>query len=160
MGHVITLGLDRDAPQIIRVRELREICLDNGAFMIMCHPFRYFPGPSNFLFGNLREAEGLSVEEMAQHPFFSLVDAVEVLNAGCTDRENRLAQEVAQHLNMPTTAGGDAHWPMEIGRRFANLFERDVTSDEEFLEEMKAGRVSPARRVDGVFVPLEESVKP
>ncbi|MEE8369592.1 MAG: hypothetical protein V3S00_02350, partial [Dehalococcoidia bacterium] len=42
MGHVITLGLDRQMPQIIRVRELREICLDKGAFMIMCHPFRYF----------------------------------------------------------------------------------------------------------------------
>ena len=71
-----------------------------------------------------------------------------------------MAQEVAYYLKMPTLAGSDAHWPMEIGRRFANLLERDVTSDEEFLEEMRAGRISPAQRVDGVFVPLEEPAKP
>ncbi len=160
MGHVITLGLERQVQGIIRVRELRQVCQDKGAYMIMCHPFRYFPGPSNFLFGNRRQSDGLSLEEMAGHPFFSLVDAVEVLNGGCTDRENRIAQKVAGHLKMPATAGGDLHWPMEIGRRYANLFEKDITTAEEFLEEMWAGRFSPALRVDDTFVPLEETVKP
>jgi len=160
MGHIITLGLDRGVQRITKARELRQVCQDNGAYMVMCHPFRYFPGPSNFLFGNRREAEGLPVEELAEHPFFSLVDAVEVLNAGCTDRENRVAQEVARCLGLPGTAGSDAHWPMEVGRRYATVFEKELVSEEEMLEELQAGRFYPAQRVDGVFVLLEEAVKP
>ena len=160
MGHIIVLGLDRGVRGVAKARELRQLCQENGAFMIMCHPFRYFPGPSNFLFGNRRDADGLPVEELAEHPFFSLVDAVEVLNGGCIDRENRLAQEVACYLGLPGTAGSDAHMPMEVGR-YATVFEKELASEDDLLAELRAGRFYPAQRAEpGVFVPLEEVVKP
>ncbi len=158
MGHVIVLGLDRDVRGISRVRDLRRVCRERDAFMILCHPFRYFPGPSNFLFGSRRDAESMSIVELAEHPFFSLVDAVEVLNGGCIDRENRLAQEVARHAGLPGVAGSDAHMPMEVGR-YATIFEKDLTSEEEMLAELRAGRFRPAQRVQpGMFEPLEEAV--
>jgi predicted metal-dependent phosphoesterase TrpH len=160
MGHIIVLGLDREVRGIARARELRQTCLDYGAYMILCHPFRYFPGPSNFLFGGRRDAQELPVEELAEHPLFHLVDAIEVLNGGCVERENALAQEAARALGRPGVAGSDAHMPMEVGR-YATLFEKELASEEEMLAELRAGRFQPARRIEpGVFEPLEQTVQP
>lgn len=146
MGHIGVLGLPHEVRGIHRVRDLRAACREYGAFMVLCHPFRYFPGPSNFLFGNQRDAQSLSPADLAEHPLFSLVDAVEVLNGGCIERENRLAQEVAEHLGLPCTAGSDAHMALEVGR-FATLFEKELESEEDMLSELRAGRFRPVRRI-------------
>jgi len=160
MGHIVVLGLDPGVRGIHRARDLRAACQEYGAYMVLAHPFRYFPGPSNFLFGNRRDAQQLSLEEMAEHPFFSLVDAIEVLNGGCIDRENGLAQEVAGRLGLPATGGSDAHMPMEVGR-YATGFEKELESEEDMLAELRAGRFYPVQRgmVTGSFVPLEEAVR-
>ncbi len=160
MGHIIVLGLDREVRGLARVRDLRRACEENGAYMIVCHPFRYFPGPSNFLFGVRRDADGLTAEVLAEHPLFDLVDAIEVLNGGCIERENELAQEVAQVLGRPGVAGSDAHMPMEVGR-YGTVFERELESEQDMLAELRAGRFQAARRLEpGVFEPLEQTVRP
>lgn len=159
MGHIITVGLGREVEDIGRARELREACDEVGAFMILCHPFRYFPGPSNFLYRMRRDIHSESpLEDLAGHPVFSLVDAIEVLNGGCTERENQMAQEVARYLGLPGVGGSDAHMPLEVGR-YVTLFERDLSSEEELLAELRAGRFQPARRLKpGVFTRLGEPV--
>jgi len=158
MGHIVVLGLPAGVKSIHRVRDLRLACQDYGAYMVLCHPFRYFPGPSNFLFGNRREAQQLPVEELAEHPFFSLVDAVETLNGGCIERENKLAQDVAGHLRLPQTGGSDAHMPLEVGR-LVTIFEAEIESEQQMLEEMRAGRFHAGRRIEpGVFEALGEKV--
>ncbi len=160
MGHIIVFGLDREVRGIARARDLRRACQENGAYMVLCHPFRYFPGPSNFLFGGRRDAQELSLEALAEHPLFELVDAIEVLNGGCIDRENALAQEVARVLRKPGVAGSDAHMPMEVGR-YATVFEKNLESEEDMLAELRAGRFQPARRLEpGVYEPLEQTVRP
>ena len=159
MGHIIVLGLDRSVRGLARVRDLRAACEENGAYMVLCHPFRYFPGPSNFLFGGHRDAHELPAEELAEHPLFHLTDAIEVLNGGCIERENTLAQEVATVLERPGVAGSDAHMPSEVGR-FATVFEKDLESEDDMLAELKAGRFLPARRVQaGVFESLAQTVR-
>jgi len=85
----------------------------------------------------------MPVDELAEHPFFHLCDAIEVLNGGCIERENKLAQDVANHLKKPQTGGSDAHMPLEVGR-FATIFEKDLESEEDMLAE-DAGRPLPAR---------------
>ncbi len=160
MGHIIVFGLDREVRGIARARDLRRACQENGAYMVLCHPFRYFPGPSNFLFGGRRDAQELRPEALAEHPLFELVDAIEVLNGGCIERENALAQEVAGVLGKPGVAGSDAHMPIEVGR-FATVFERNLESEEDMLAELRAGRFQAARRLEpGVYEPLEETVRP
>jgi predicted metal-dependent phosphoesterase TrpH len=159
MGHIIVLGLPPDIKGIHRASDLRRACQDYGAYMILAHPFRYFPGPSNFLFGEKREAQLLTIDELSAHQFFSLVDAVEVLNGGCIDRENRVAQDVAQHLGLPMTGGSDAHMPLEVGR-YATVFEKDLESQEDMLAELHAGRFRPAQRVNlGEYQALELAVR-
>ena len=125
MGHVTTFGLPREVRGIHRARDLRNICDDYGAYFVICHPFRYFPGPSSLLFGHRRDQQSMPLEELAEHPVFSLADAIEVLNGGCIDRENRLALEVG---------------------RYGTLFEKDLESEEDMLRELGAGRFQPARR--------------
>jgi predicted metal-dependent phosphoesterase TrpH len=160
MGHIVVLGLGREVRDIARARDLHRVCQEMGGYMMLCHPFRYFPGPSNRLFGGHRDAQDLSPEALAEHPLFHLVDAIEVLNGGCIERENALAQEVAWVLGKPGVAGSDAHMPMEVGR-YATVFEKELESEEEMLAELRAGRFQPARRVEpGVFEPLEQSVRP
>ncbi len=160
MGHIIAFGLDREVRGIARARDLHRACDENGAFMVICHPFRYFPGPSNRLFASRRDAHELSAEGLAEHPLFQMVDAIEVLNGGCIERENALAQEVARVVAKAGVAGSDAHMPMEVGR-YATLFEKELESEEQMLAELRAGRFQPARRdQSGAFETLEQSVRP
>ncbi|GBD14243.1 hypothetical protein HRbin25_00113 [bacterium HR25] len=155
MGHIISVGLSPEVAGIRTARDLHEAARAYGAFLILAHPFRYFPGPSSLLFGHVPNARELSIEELAKHPVFELVDAIEVLNGGCLEGENRLALEVARYLGKPVVAGSDAHAPMEVGL-YATLFDVEVRSLEDLLEALRAGRFRPARRQDGVFVPITE----
>jgi predicted metal-dependent phosphoesterase TrpH len=153
MGHIGVFGLPADVKGLRYASDLRRACDDYNAFMVMNHPFRYFPGPSSLLFGDRWREQVLPLNELVQHPVFGMVDAVEVLNGGCIDRENKLAHDVASRLQLPTIGGSDAHMPLEIGR-FATAFDAEVTSEQEMLAELKAGRFRAVRRVEpGVFVP-------
>jgi predicted metal-dependent phosphoesterase TrpH len=158
MGHIGVFGLPATVKGIRHVSDLRRAVEDHNGFMVMNHPFRYFPGPSSLLFGDRREAQLLSIEELAGHRVFSMVDAVEVLNGGCIERENNLARDVAGHLGLPLIGGSDAHMPLEIGR-YATQFEAEITSEEQMLEELRAGRFQAVRRTNpGVYEPLGEAV--
>jgi hypothetical protein len=158
MGHIGVFGLPPDVKNLRYASDLRRACQDYNGFMVINHPFRYFPGPSSLLFGDRWRAGDLTIEDLATHPVFSLVDAIEVLNGGCIERENRLAMELAAHMGMPTVGGSDAHMPLEVGR-FATLFEKDLQSEAEMLEELRAGRFRAVRRVEpGVYAPVEEAV--
>jgi hypothetical protein len=157
MGHVGVVGLPPEVKGIRYVSDLRRAAGEYGAFMIINHPFRYFPGPSSLLFGDRWRME-LTLDELTRHPVFELVDAVEVLNGGCIDRENRLALDVATQLGLPQVGGSDAHMPLEVGR-FATQFERDLNTEEEVLQELHAGRFQAVRRIEpGVYAPLEDPV--
>ena len=151
MGHVGVFGLPQNVGNLRYASDLRRACRDYGAFMVMNHPFRYFPGPSSLLFGDRWRAGDLPVEELAAHPVFSMVDAIEVVNGGCIERENRLAMEVAAHLGLPTVGGSDAHMPLEVGR-YATRFQAEITNEKQMLEELIAGRFEAVRRVEpGVY---------
>ncbi len=158
MGHVGVFGLPGDVKNLRHVSDLRRACEQYNAFMVMNHPFRYYPGPSSLLFGDRWREQHLPLEEVCAHPGFSMVDAIEVMNGGCIERENKLACDVANHLGLPTVGGSDAHMPLEIGR-YATMFDATIGSEAQMLEELKAGRFRAVRRVaPGNYVPLEEAV--
>lgn len=153
-GHIIVLGLDNDAQGIERAEELHRLARAQGAFIILAHPFRFFPSLSNRLFGRQYDPSALTAAELAQHPAFELVDAIEVLNYACTQKENQLAQEAARALGKPGVAGSDAHTYTELGR-CVTIFQRAVRSEEELIKELRAGRYRLAqRRPSGEYVPL------
>jgi predicted metal-dependent phosphoesterase TrpH len=144
-GHVIALGLDPDLEDIRRMEDLRRLADEAGGYLILAHPFRFFPSGSNYLFGPQGNASALTLEEMAGHPAWELVDEIEVLNYNCTDKENELAAAVARVLGKRGTAGSDAHSFTEVGRCITVL-ERAVASEGELIDELRASRHYLARR--------------
>lgn len=152
-GHVLVLGVDPMSRYAGPIETMRRIVLEQGGFMIFAHPFRYFPGPMSLLFGRWKNAGRMTPEELAQHPAFACVDEIEVLNNGCTDRENELALSAAAALGMSGTGGSDAHGAGEVGR-CVTVFSEPLSSGEDLLRGLRAGRFQAARRLaDGNLLP-------
>ncbi len=142
MGHIIAIGLKGYAPGIRRLAELRKVIDEVGGFLIVAHPFRHFFDPVHFMRQGKKPFD-MVPEEMAKLPVFEYVDAIEVLNGCNTPKENIFALQVAKILGKPGTGGSDCHSTQGIGF-YCTVFEKDLESPEQMLEELKAGRVRAA----------------
>jgi predicted metal-dependent phosphoesterase TrpH len=153
LGHILTYGLPSYVPGIRRAAQLREEVDRAGGYMVAAHPFRHWFDPVTFRRVG-KEPPEMVPEMLAELPIFRLVDAVEALNGANTERENRIALQVANYLGKPATAGSDAHSRSGIGI-YATLFERDIVSGDQFLAELRAGRFLPAHGLpDGRLRPF------
>lgn len=141
MGHILAVGLNGYAPGIRNLEKLRELADEQGAFLIVAHPFRHFFDPVHFRREG-KEPFALSPEEAAELPVFQLVHGIEVVNGCNTPRENYFALQVAKILGKPGSGGSDAHSTQGIGY-FVALFDEDLKSPEQMLEQMHKGRFHP-----------------
>lgn len=147
LGHLLAIGLREYVGGIRRAERLREEIDNVGGFLIVAHPFRHVFDPVTAM----RTGEppfDLTPEQAAELPVFQLVHAIEVANASNTPRENEFAYQVAQAAGLPGTGGSDAHSKTGIGN-FAAGFEREITTPEQFLEELHAGRFETVHRTPG-----------
>ncbi|MDZ4277636.1 MAG: CehA/McbA family metallohydrolase [Dehalococcoidia bacterium] len=142
LGHILALGLREYVGGIRRAETLRRVADEQGAFLVVAHPFRHYFDPVYFRRQG-KEPFTMTPEQAARLPVFQLVDGVEVLNGANTLRENLFALRVAQALGKPGTGGSDAHSTQGIGI-FCTVVERDVASQEELLAELHAGRFHAA----------------
>ena len=138
MGHILALGLKEYVGGIRHCEELRRVADEQGAFLIVAHPFRHFFDPVYFTRQG-KEPFTLTPEQAAKLPVFQLIDAIEVLNGANTVRENIYALKVAQAIGKPGTGGSDAHSTQGIGT-YCVVLKKDVESQEELLAELHAGR--------------------
>src|SRR3990172_2856739 len=138
MGHILTLGLREYVGGIRHAETLRRVADEQGAFLIVAHPFRHYFDPVYFRRQG-KEPFTLTPEQAAKLPVFQLADAIEVLNGANTPRENLFALRVAKMLGKPGTGGSDAHSTQGIGI-YCAVLERNVASQYEFLEELHGGR--------------------
>ena len=131
-GDVLVFGYEENVRGVVMIHELRKEVEKAGGLMIAAHPFRGF-----LLFGitQLR----MDLEQACRRTVFQYVDAVEVLNCKVTDPENEMARQVAERLGLLGVAGSDAHRLDEIGRCIT-ILERDVNTERELIEELRAGR--------------------
>lgn len=152
MGHIVVFGLDRYIPGIHRAGTLRRVADEMGGFLVAVHPFRRYFEPEDFSVIPKRSWPQV-VADALELPIIGLVDEIEVLNGGCTDRENLLALEVARRLGMRGTGGSDAHSENGIGY-YATVFEREIRGESDLITELKAGRFYPATRLrNGEIIP-------
>lgn len=137
-GHVLAVGLRGYSSEMYRLRRLREIADEQGAFLVVAHPFRRF-------FDRKRDGEDItSVEQASRLPVFDLVDAIEVNNGHNQVRENYLALQVAKYLGKPMTSGSDAHMKRGIGS-YGCVFEDMIETEEQFLHLLHKGLFYPGR---------------
>ncbi len=139
MGHIAVFGLEGYVSGIHKAEILRKVCDSTGAIAIAVHPYRrFFDKPP--LNKSLLFPHPIPFDETMKHPIFELVDVIEAVNGACSERENLAALETARTLGKPTTGGSDAHSTHGLGCG-ATVFEKQITSQDEFLVEVKAGRV-------------------
>jgi len=139
LGHIVVVGLKEYVGGIRKCEQLRRVCDEQGAFMLVAHPFRHFFDPVNFTRHGKQPPE-MTVANMMKLPVFQLVHAIEVLNGANTMRENYFALEVATALGKPGTGGSDAHSRSGVGY-YCTQFEKELSSVEEMLTELHAGRI-------------------
>ena len=166
MGHILAFGLNSYLPGISRAKELRKAVDDAGGFIVSAHPFRGLydarPFSKPLLYKDMPTVP-TSAEQAAEHPVFALIDAVEVANGATSDKENRFALEVSQHLGLKVTGGSDAHSQHGLGR-CVTVFEGEIGSEEEFMSALRSGSFYPAVLAEqngdprGSWVPVPEPI--
>ena len=135
-GDMLVFGLDREFDKIISVNELRRLVDEVGGVLIAAHPFR-----GAFLEGGEVSIPGvtLTVEEACKKPFLKFMDTVESLNGENSELEDEFTLKVCEGLDFKGTGGSDAHSAKEVGRA-VTIFEKDISCEEDLIEELKAGR--------------------
>ncbi|MFN0146949.1 MAG: PHP-associated domain-containing protein [Dehalococcoidia bacterium] len=143
MGHILAIGLKGYAAGIRRLEKLREIADEQGAFLVVAHPFRHFFDPVHFKREGKKPFD-LTPEQASKLPVFQLVHGIEVLNGCNTPRENYFALQVAKIMGKPGTGGSDAHSTQGIGY-FAAVFDESLETTQQMVDQMHKGRFHPGR---------------
>jgi predicted metal-dependent phosphoesterase TrpH len=131
-GDILVFGYDRGVKGVVPIQDLRKEVEAVAGLMIAAHPFRGF-----LLFG-ISQLQ-LDVEQACKRAAFQHVDGLEIHNCKVTDPENDMARRVAERLGLLGVAGSDAHRLDEVGKCVTN-FEREVRTERELIEEIRAGR--------------------
>ena len=133
-GHLLVFGLDKYTFGMHRTRFLKQVLDDVGGVMVLAHPYR-----RNMYYGEDMET---SVERYSHSPVFEFVDILETHNGRATERQSRFSQELCRRLELKATGGSDAHQISDMPSG-ATFFERDISTGEELITELKAGRFHP-----------------
>lgn len=140
-AHLLVFGLHRYTFGMHRASFVRQQVDQAGGAIIVAHPYRrQFPpsvvpdGPDYYP----------TVVRACENPVFGLADALEVANGRATQQQNAFSLEVSRRLDIRGCGGSDAHKLADVGVS-ATWFENKVTSLDEFVAELKAGRFRPAR---------------
>jgi len=131
-GDVLVFGIEEDIQGVVTVQELHEKVVAAGGFSIAAHPYRGF---KTFGIGQL----SMSLEQACKKKVIKFVDAVEIRNGKVSELENEMAFNVAEKLNIPGTAGSDAHRKEDVGT-WVTIFEKDLKDEADLVAELKAGR--------------------
>lgn len=121
IGHVLVFGLERFHPELVHIRQLRRICLTEGASMVWAHPMREL---------HLRR---LDWDELPE-----LFEALEVLNGDHIDRVDDYFSGLADRLALGRTGGSDAHSTQALGR-VGTAFEGTVRTVDDIRLALRGG---------------------
>lgn len=131
-GELLAAYVQEEIPKGLSPEEAIRRLRDQGAFISVSHPFDSWRNGA----WKIRDLDAI----------ISLVDAIEVFNARCTERQsNEKAAEYAKKHGVVETAGSDAHSILELGTAVVSLpeFNNSVGLKEALREGRIAGRLSP-----------------
>jgi predicted metal-dependent phosphoesterase TrpH len=156
MGHVGVFGLSEYVSGIYKLAELRKVVDKFGGIMVANHPFRYKLDPRfSFINPDHEPIDPEHPERAAKLEIIKLCDAIEVLNAACSEEENIFALKVARVLGRPEVAGSDSHSANSIGV-VTTLFADPIRSEHELIEAIRAGRTRAGRGLlSGAVAPFD-----
>lgn len=118
-GDIILLGVVEVPPQPWTVENVIDFAQSRGGLVVAAHPYRAF---------------GLGDSARNYR-----IDAVEVLNGGCSRQLNMLAEELARTMGLPGVAGSDAHRADELWTVYTEI--QASTDLDEVLKAIRRGFV-------------------
>jgi predicted metal-dependent phosphoesterase TrpH len=137
-GHMLVYGLHRYVYGMHRVDDLAQMVEAANGAMVAAHPYRrYIPWTPR----NDQEYHH-AVERAKRTKAYGYAHALETENGRGSPLENGFSKQVAKELQMPGTAGTDSHAQRDIAR-CATYFEGDITSVDDLIRELRAGRFYP-----------------
>ena len=138
-GHVLVFGLHRYRFGMHKPAFLRAEADSLGAVLIAAHPYRrrFLAGP-----GSDPDVRAEMLQRAVADPMLRLFDAVESRNGRGGETENCFAEDLRRQLALPGTGGSDTHYLHQMGTA-ATLFQRRISSLDDLVAELKAGRMRP-----------------
>lgn len=131
LGDMLVYGMKRDTKyHLTTFEELVEMAEKDEAVIVPAHPCRGW--------GRQHKHAHTFPRELIGH-----IVAIETLNGANTVRSNEKALVLAEEIGLPGTGGSDAHALWQVGK-CVTVFERDIRSEEELVEELRAGRFRAA----------------
>ncbi len=127
-GEFLVFGINRSLTGAYRARELIDLVHREGGIVIAAHPYKLSRNGKVHYYG---AGDGI---------YRLKVDAVELCHPDQNERARRKVAEVMVGCGVPGTGGSDAHIPSAIGACYT-VFEADIASEEEFIAEIKRGRI-------------------
>jgi len=121
-GDLILLGIAEIPPQPWTVENVIDFAHERGGLVVAAHPYR--------VYGLGDSAKNYEI------------DAVEVLNSGCSRQLNMLAEGLARAMALPGVAGSDAHRAEELWAVYTEI--QASTDLDEILRAIKRGLVRVA----------------
>lgn len=121
-GDILILGVTEVPPQPWTVENVIDFARSRDGLVIAAHPYRIY---------------GLG-DSAKKYP----IDAIEVLNGGCSRQLNMLAEELAKTMGLPGVAGSDAHKTDELWTVYTEI--QASTDLDEILKAIKQGLVKVA----------------
>ena len=126
-GHINILGIEEKPTHLSSVESVVDFAKERNGTIIIPHPYRE-----------------LGLGDVARN---IQADAVEVLNAYSTGKENEMAQELAKAKGLPGVAGSDAHTPEYMWAMYTKIKAEPNVDD--VLEAIKRGLVQVASEKPG-----------
>jgi predicted metal-dependent phosphoesterase TrpH len=138
-GHLLVYGLSEYIFGMHRASFVKELVEEAGGAIVVAHPYRRAYRRHAH---TSPEAYYQMLDRACGNAVFSLADAVEVFNGRGSEEENTFSHDVARRFDMNGTGASDAHKLEDIGT-YATRFQRTIRSQEDFIQELRAGRFSP-----------------
>lgn len=128
--HFLIYGLDcewyKNHPEIINMKRSDQLKFfaENGAFVVQAHPFR--------------EAEYIDHVRL----FPRNIHGAEILNACCSEFENKLAYAYAEQYGLYKTAGSDNHLSSDLPHLAGMSSQTPVKNEADFIKKIKNGEMT------------------
>ena len=134
-GHMLAYGLSKYVYGMHRSSKLASHIEQEQGAMIAAHPYRR---QMPWYIDSDRDYEEALVRA-SRNQAYRYCAALETINGRGSNKENEFSLRLAELMEMPGTAGSDAHARTDIAT-CATRFERDIGTIEDLIAELKAGR--------------------
>lgn len=127
-GEFLVFGLKRSLTADLSARELTKRVHGEGGILIAAHPFKLSRLNKKKYYG-----AGELVYELE-------LDALELYHPDHDEEALKKVRQAMAKLGLPGTGSSDAHQLHEVGR-CATIFERPIFTEEDLIQEIRAGRI-------------------